>query len=435
MHEWRKLAHEAAELFPQADEMKRAAAEAHLDAVCESKWVLLGHDISFDPNLTKLSDAASVLHSIWDTIKTGEDKVDISLSNNLAMAYRILGRSEDAAGVLDEALAKAPDDIALIKLRAICHISLKQEENALKLLLKNRGTDPEAAVLTAELLLKQDPKKARDIVSEIDKPGIADEHRVPASLIRIESYVHEGKRDIALEHARILIANYPKAIEVIIEFSEILRDCGDSSAEKTLLQAKDLIDENSPFVDRFLVARELNHWGHHDEAVEILNGYVDFQRDTPALQLFLSSLKESDRRRQAYECIKDLPSEIAEKPWYLKVQVGVHIARGDYLSAEKALNKYLQFRPDDLSMRHIWVGLCFRRSDGPVKIRTFLEGNVEDLKGNAVDRIQIAILLEKFGFEERALRLGYQIFLESPDNPEIHFKYMPSCFKPTSGMI
>lgn len=428
--EWRKLAHEAAELFPEADELKRASAEAHLDAVCESKWVLLGHATSSEQNLKNLSDAASVLQSIWDTIKNGENKIDISLSNNLAMSYRILGRPEDVAKVLDEALVKAPDDIALIKLRAISHISLNQEEDALKLLLKKRGTDPEAAVLTAELLLNQDPEKARDVVSEIDKPEIDDEHRVPASLIRIESYLREGKRDIALEHARNLVADYPRTIQVIIAFSNILRECGDSSAEITLLKAKDLIDENTLFVDRFLVARELNHWGHHDEAVKILDGHVDFQRDTPALQLFLSSLKESDRRRQAYECIKKLPFEIAEKPWYLKIQAGVHIARGDYPSAEKALDKYLQLRPDDLSMRHIWIGLCYRRSEGLVKIRTFLEENVEDVKGNSADRMQIAMLLERFGFEERALQLGYRIFLENPENPEIHVKYVALLLQP-----
>ncbi|MBI4633825.1 MAG: hypothetical protein HY742_08030 [Deltaproteobacteria bacterium] len=423
MPEWRKLAHEAAELFPEADELKRASAEAHLDAVCKSKWVLLGHGISTDKDLKNLSDAASALQSIWDTIKIGEHKIDISLSNNLAMAYRILGRHEDAAKILDEALAKAPDDIALIKLRAMSYISLKEDEEALKLLLKKRGTDPEAAVLTAELLLNQDPEKARDVVSEIDKPGIDDEHRVPASLLRIESYLREGKRDVALEHARHLVAEYPKSIEVIIVFANILREGGDGSAEKTLLKARGLIDEDSPFVDRFLVARELHHWDHHDEAVEILDGHIDFFRDTPALQLFLSSLKASDRRLQAYECIKKLPSEIAEKPWYLKIQAGVHISRGAYPAAEKALDKYFQLRPDDLPMRHIWVGLCYRYSEGRAKIKTFLEGNVEDLKGSASNRMQIAMLLERFGFEERAFQLGYRIFIENPDKPEIHVKY------------
>jgi tetratricopeptide (TPR) repeat protein len=430
MPNWHKIAHEAAKLFPEANELKRASAEAYLDALSESKWILLGHSISAKQNLKNLSDAATVLQSLWDAIKTGENKIDISLPNNLALAYRILGKYEDGAKVIDEALSIAPYDIALIKLRAIFYISLHQEEDALKLLLKKRGTDPEAAILTAELLVKQDPKQTRDILSEIDKAGITDELRVPASLIRIDSYLQEGNHDIALEHTKSLVTNYPQRIDVIIASSNIQRERGDVDAEKTLLQAKHIINENSSFVDRFLVAKELHYSDYNDDAVEILDGHIDFQRDTPALKLFLSSLKGSNRRRQAYECITSLPSEIAEKPWYLKIQAGVHIDRGDYPSAEKALDKYLQLCPDDLSMRHIWVGICIRRLEGSAKIRAFLEGNVESLQGNVIDRMQLTILLARFGFEERALQLGYRIFLENPDNPEIHFKYMALLLQP-----
>ena len=428
--EWYILAHEAAKLFPEVDDLKRASAEVYLDSVFKSKWVLLGHDIESAESLKKLNDAVSVLQSIWDTVKTREDKVDISLPNNLAMSYRILGRREDAAKVADEALSKVPDDIALVKLRAITHISLKEDEDALKLLLKKRGTDPEAAVLTAELLLNQDPGKARDIVMEIDRPGIADEHRVVASLIRIESYIRQSKRDAALEHARSLFADHPKTIEVIISFANILHERNDDSAKDTLLMAKHLIDEDSPFVDRFLVARELHLQDRHDEAVEILDGRIDFNRDSPALRLFLSALRASGRRRQAYECIKKLPSDIAEKPWYLKIQAGVHIARGAYPAAEKSLDKYLQYRPDDLSIRHMWVGLCYRHFEGHAKIKTFLEGNIEDLKGSASDLMQIAMLLEKFGFQERAFKFGYRLLLENPDNPEIHARYAALLLRP-----
>ena len=44
--------------------------------------------------------------------------------------------------------------------------------------------------------------------------------------------------------------------------------------------------------------------------------------------------------------------------------------------------------------------------------------------------MQIAMLLERFGFEERAFRFGYRIFLENPENPEIHFKYMALLLQP-----
>ena len=436
MADWRKLAHEAVALFPETDELRRAAAESYLDAICESRWCLLGQGSASDNYLKNLNDAISVLQSIWETIKTREDKIDVGLATNLASAYRILDKNENAAKVLDEALAKVPDDIILIKLRAISHIALKQEDEALALLLKKRGTDPEAAILTAELLLSKDLKKVQDLLAEISKLEMNDEQGVLVSLLQIDAYLRDSKYDIALERARSLAADYPEKIEVIIALSNTLEKCGDSSAEETLLKARDLINENSPFVDRFLIAKELNHWEYYDEAVEILDGRVDFQRDTPALQLFLTALKQSNRRRKAYECIKSLPPALAENPWYLKMEAGVHIDRGDYPSAEKALDKYLKLRPEDISMRHIWIGLCYRRSEGTAKIRAFLEGNVESMKGDVIDRMQLAILLDKFGFEERALQFGYRIFLENPENPEIHCKYMALLLQPNkSGAI
>ena len=436
MADWRKLAHEAVALFPETTELRRAAAEAYLDTICESKWFLLGHGSASDNYFKKLNDAISILQSIWETIKTREDKIDVGLATNLASAYRILGKHENAAKVLDEALAKVPDDMILIKQRAISHIALKQEDEALALLLKKRGTDPEAAILTAELLLSKDLKKAQDLFAEISKLEMNDEQRVLVSLLQIDVYLRDSKHDTALERARSLAADYPEKIEVIIALSNTLEKCGDSSAEETLLKAMDLINENSPFVDRFLIAKELNHWEYYDEAVEILDGRVDFQRDTPALQLFFTALKQSNQRRKASECIKSLPPAFSENPWYLKMQAGVHIDRGDYPSAEKALDKYLKLRPEDISIRHIWIGLCYRRSEGTAKIRAFLEGNVESMKGDVIDRMQLAILLDKFGFEERALQFGYRIFLENPENPEIHCKYMALLLQPNkSGAI
>jgi tetratricopeptide (TPR) repeat protein len=430
MPEWHKMAHEAAALFPEADELKRAAAEANIDIVGESKWNLLGQGGIPDQYFKNLNDTVSILQTIWDKIKIDENKVDISLSNNLAMAYRILGNNEDAAKVIDEALAKAPDDTTLIKLRAILYIALKQKDDAIKLLLKKRGIDPECIILTAELLLDKDPEKARDLLSEIGKPIIADEHYVAASLISIESYHREGNIEKALAQAKSLAAEHPQKIEVIIVLSSIQRECGDVSADETLLHAKHLINENTRFVDRFFLARGLHNWGDHEEAVRILDGYVDLRRDTPALQLFLVALKDSDRRRQAYECINKLPADIIERPWYLKMKAGINIARGDYKSAEKDLDKYFLLCPDDLALRHVWIALCYRRKEGTAKIKTFLESAVEMLKGYPVDRMQLAIYLERFGFEERALELGYQILLENPENPEIHVKYIALLLQP-----
>lgn len=424
MREWQNLAIEAVKAFPEAEEIKRVSAEAILDIICESKEVMLGQAVKSEQYIKDLLASISMLQSIWDNIKTSENKIDSSLPHNLAVSYRIIGDYEKGEKVIDEALLKEPNDITLIKLKAILLLALKKEDDALPFLLEKRGADFDATILTAELLLYKNSEESRKLLSEINKLDLNEEQKILVSLLQVESYVRDGNNETAFEDVKKLVADYPKNIKVLIAYSNILEKRGDNSAKNILLQAKDLLNENSSFVDRFLIARDLYYWEEYNEALEILDDRVDYKRDTPALQLFLSILKESGRRQKAHECIKKIPSEILNKPFYLKIQAGIHIDRGDYPAAENALDKYLQLHPKDISMRHVWVGICIRRPEGSEKIRTFLEGNVENLKGSSHDRMQLAILLYKFDFEERALKFGYKIFLENPEDPEIHVKYI-----------
>lgn len=430
MGEWRNIALEAIKTFPEDRELKRAAAEANLDIVCQSKEVILGQVVSSEQDLKNLNDSIPVLQSIWDNVKTSENKFDASLPHNLAVAYRIFNKYEEGIKVIDEALLKVPDDIMLIKLKAVLHLALGQEDKALLLLDEKRGSDPDAAILTAELLLRKDLEKARNLLTDITKFELSEEQKILISLLQIDIYLRDDNNGKALEVAEKTAKDYPKNIQVIIVLSDILRKRDDGSAKKILLQAKDLINAESSFLDRFLLAQKLHDWQQYDEAEEILDGHIDFQRDSPALQLFLAILNENNRRKKAHDCIKQLPTSLAEKPFYLRMKAGIHITRGDYLSAEKALDKYLQLCPEDISLRHTWVSICFRRPEGEAKIKAFLEGDIEKLKGPAQDRMQFAILLDKFGFEERALQLGYRIFLENHENPEIHVKYMALLLRP-----
>jgi tetratricopeptide (TPR) repeat protein len=422
--EWRKAAREASLLFPDADELKRAAAEAHLDAVFGSSWALLGQGTSLRTELDEISKAAATLQTVWDLIKHNEVIIDASLPNNLAVAYRILDRKEDAARVLDEALAKIPDNILLVKVRAAVHVEMGRKEDALKLLTEQGSSDPQVSIMTAELVMGRDPEKAREILSDIDKPGIDDEIRVSSKIMWIESFIREGKLGVALEQAQKLSADHPGNIEILITLSDIQKQCEIDSADKTLLEAKGILNEDSSFHERFLVARELNRGDRYEDVVELLDGRVGLNRDTPALQLYLSALINGDRRNKAHEILRHLPADLASKPVYMKMQAALHTARRDFRSAEKALRKYLLLRPEDLTMRLRWAGLSMRLPGGDVGVRKFLEGNVEALEGEPADRMQLAMLLEKFNFDDRALRLGYETFLKHNDLPEIHVNYI-----------
>jgi len=429
--DWRRAALDAVSLFPDAEELKRAAAEANLDAILETRWFLLGEHSPVENALDKLKEAANILQSIWDNFKSSEiPLIETILPHNLAVAYRAFGSYESAARVLDEALERKPDAVDLVGLRAAIHLALNEEDKALKLLQDKGGRDSDSAVVKAELLLKRSPATAREALKDMDVPGIDEEHRLSASILVIESYLLENKRDCALEQASALVNAYPGKIEPLIALFRVQDHYGDSSADKTLTRARDLLESVASFHDRFVVAQALNKHERYDEVVEVLDDKVDYSRDTPALQLLLPAMVNSDRRKQAHEIIKTLPKDIADHPFYLRMQTAVHMIRGDYADSEQTIEHYLQNRPEDLSMRLKWIYLRMRRGGG-MEVRTFLEGNVEQLEGIPSERMHLAMLLEHFGFSQRSLRLGYEIFLKNRKNPQIHLQYMGLLLRPS----
>jgi len=422
--EWRKAAREAFSLFPDVDELRRAAAEADLDEIMESRWVLMGQCLPAGFDVEILRTAAINLKSLWDKNKTIEGSlVDTSLPHNLAVAYRALGNNESAGKSLDEALAKSSDALDLIRERAAVHLVFDEDGKALELLQENAGKDPDAAVMIAEQLLKKDPKAARKVLDDIDKTGSEESERLTASFLKAESYFKEKNPEVGLEQANILAKKYPERIEALVFLALCQNRCEDPSSDETLTRAMELLDETSSFYDRFITAKELEKRQRYDDVVDVLDGWVDLTRDTPALRMLLPAMINSDRRQQLHNAVKNLPKDIAGIPFYLRVQAATHMIRGDYPAAEKIIDQYFKLSPPNLFMRLKWLDILSRRR-AETDIKTFLEGNVEELEGDPLDRMYLARWLQRFGFEERSLKLGYEVLLNNQKSPEIHLQYM-----------
>ncbi|MCX5822581.1 MAG: hypothetical protein NTY86_03520 [Deltaproteobacteria bacterium] len=422
---WRRAAQDAFSLFPNVDELKRAAAEAYLDEVLQARWFLLGERTTVENGLDKIRTAAVLLESIWEKLKKCDIVfIDTNLPNNLAIAYRAIGDLESAARVLDEALEKAPEAIDLIRVRTAVYLALDEDnEKILKFLQNKSKKDPETAVMAAELLLKNNPEAAREVLDSAEMNSPSEDDRITISLLRIESLLRENLQDKALEQARALVELFPKNIETLVALSHFQNLCGDVSANKTLSKAIELLGNASSFHDRFQIAKELDRQARYDNVVETLAAFVDYTRDTPALRLLLPAMINSDRRHQVHEAVKNLLPEVAEKPFYLRIQSVVQMNRGDYAAAANIIEQYLKIIPNDLSMSLRWIDARIRCGEEE-DICLFLGGNVEKLEGNPVDQMLLAIWLDHFGFEERALRLGYVTFLNNRNQPQVHLRYM-----------
>lgn len=427
--QWRDAAREAFSLFADSKEVKRFAAEAVLDAVSQARWFLLGEYTSYEGGMEELRHAAQTLQSAWDSFKSSEVPLDdVSLPHNLALAWRALGEYEFAAEVLDEVIERKKDSVESITMRATVHLALDQEDEALRLLQQRGLEDKTAMILEAEILMNRNPGLARQVLTNI-KSRDDEDFAVSRSVLVVQSYLRENRNDEARSAIETLLKAHPGRTEVLLALFRLQHRTYDQEADETLTLIKAQLKPDTPFHDRFLVSEALNARGSYDEAVEVLDGKVDYSRDTPALQLFLTSLVNSDRRKQAHEVVKALPRAVKELPFYLRIQVAVHMARGDFICAEEAARHYLLLRPEELSMRLKWANILLR-SGRDEEVRSFLEGSVERLDGSPSERMNLAILLGHFDFEERALRLGYEVFLRNRRDPNIHLQYVALLLRP-----
>jgi tetratricopeptide (TPR) repeat protein len=429
MKEWRTAAMDAVNLFPDRGELKRFAAEAQLAVILEAKWFLLGESSPHQDGIENLRESAETLQSIWDSTKHTESPLlDTALPHNIAIAWRALGKYDRAATVLDEAIEKKPDTADFVTLRAAVHIVMNEDDEALKLLQQKGGEDNTALIMTAEALLKKDPASARKALSKV-RATDDEELQVSCSVLTVETYLTEKRTEDARTELDALIKKYPEKVEPVIALFRLKENGDEASADETLTRAKNLLKPEAAFHDRFIVADALGRKGRYDEVVEVLDGKVDYFRDTPALQIFLLSLINSDRRKQAHEVLKALPDAVSNLPFYLRMKTILHVIRGDYKGAEQAVASYVGLCPEDLAMRLRWIDLLLRtnRQD---EVKLFLEGQVESLKGNASDRMHLALFLEYFGFADRALKLAYEVFLKNRKDPQVHLQYVGLLLNP-----
>lgn len=268
--QWHNVARESLLLFPESDDLKRAAAEAELDLTVSCAGYLLGEQHPEATNSNRFVDAAAVLQEAWDKLKASEHAIeDNALPQNLAQAYRFQGMNEEAARVIDEALNELPATSDLVKLRAVLFLSAGDEENA-RTILSNGWDDPEIALLASELELQRDPDRARKALQEISERWIGTQHARAANLIYIESYVENDQLDEALRVADDLTKQHPKDVEILCVVARIQHLKEQEVANETITNTKSILTKNSNFIDRFFVAEMLKRLDRFDEVVEVL---------------------------------------------------------------------------------------------------------------------------------------------------------------------
>lgn len=438
--QWLQVAREAGERHQENEQIIRFVAEAELESALTTKGLLAGEKSVYPVDYQALSRAAMSLQTLWNKQYNSElPGIDSSLPYNLTQAYRTIGDSASAKAVIVQALDKMPDALDLIKLRAGFYFEEGQPQETL-LLLKKNSTDPECVLIAAQILAETDPVSALTMLENFKDTADGDpHHRLLVGQLRIDCFLthptfsSEEKITRAKEESDALCEQYPERPLALLIRSQVLEAAGENIAVKKALDtAKSLLKKDSSFYDRIMLAKRFEVLGSYADVVDILNGYVDASHDSPALRMLFFALINADQRAQASGLLSSLPAQVAEQAVFLRGAASLHLRRGDYPAAEIAIDKLLKINPSDLSTHLSRVNIWLRNRDDDA-VKAFLTTEVEKLEGKPEERMRLAHLLERFGFYERALKLGYKIHLQNARNPEVQLAYIGLLLRPEAA--
>ena len=437
---WVASAKIAVHRYPEDEQLVLFAAEAELEIALSTRELLSGQKPVNSLDLGALRNASEVLQKSWDKQCNSElSDLDTSLPFNLTQLYRIIDEVELAKTVTLQAIEKIPNAPEIIKLCASFYLKEHRTEDAVALLEK-ASDDPDAILMLAEVRASKDPVAALETLERIEQVTVLEAHHsISVGWLRIESWLthpelsNEDRLKEANKVYDVLRKEYKKSPLVALIHSQIL-EAADEVVEliKAVENAKYLLKDDSPFYERYMVARRFEVLESYSDAVDVLDGYVDYSHDSPPLHTLFLSLIYSDRRVQAYELLSAIPKDVAEQSTYLVAAINLHFRRGDHAAAESVINKYLKLQPNSLHTHLNRVDIWLRHRNDKA-VRQFLTTHVENLEGTPEDFMRLAHLLNRFALQERALKLGYKIHIENPRNPQIQLAYIGILLKPSSS--
>ncbi len=374
-----------------------------------------------------LNTAAEVLSEIWDDVKDTETAAQhLEIVINLTTAERLRGNFEKALEVVDGALRLSPDSFELKRQKAVICLETDDPCGACEVL----ATVPEEKSLGVSLLFADalaQAGKSKEALSQLERylrEGDDEKQLTVAAGSRLRLVkIAEGSK-AAIEAVEDAVANQPEAIFVRVNAATVLQECGDEDAARKQVQAaKKLIDSDTEYGEKLLIADAAFHLEDYEEAIVLYRELVKTYGNSQPLRRLLICLFESDKRKEVLDLLKKIPRAVRELRFFKRMAAGIYVRIGDFDAARKEIDAYLALEPDDLNVRFNWIDILLRQGEREA-VETFLS-KVTDYPDAAPEyRIYLAQLLDYFGHPDKALDLGYRVLKENPRNAKVHLGYM-----------
>lgn len=421
--EWRKWAIKALKADSEHEEVRIEAAEALLSPAFENRATAIGG--RWPEGLrTDVQQSIELLEGIWAAAKASETPdARIASASNLANAYRHLNDIASARRVTDEALRVSPSDSGLLKISGALRFQERDFEGSVRDLERAEQTGDVVLMRAYALRLSARAQDALVLLSDDELGRLDPEFRRPARILRVEIAAEAVSADDALGEARQLLADNPENIEYHILLADLLVDHSNrDEAISTIESAVRLITKDTSLHERYLLAGLLRGIDRPEEAAGLLTGHIDETHNAEPLRLLITCLLESDQRQRVRQILDGLSDVVLTLPFYLRAKASLLSRTGRLSEARAVLDEYLRICSDDLNIRLSWLALQMQLGEDNA-VRKFLSGTLSFPNARADDRIQLAHILDYYGYGSTALSYAYETFRKGLGDARVHLGY------------
>ncbi len=422
--EWRDAARAARENYPDERYAVQFAAEAELDEILNDE-VLQRTKLYKPGERERLKAAAADLQALFERSLIVEDNFgpeESAVCGNLVVA---LFESDDLQAALDVAkagLARNQNDPDLLKRAAVVAIEIG-DDAAARQSIDAMEPSPDRTILAFSYYSDQGDWKAivelardQDNIPDIERPLIETVARIAACKLEGGDVLAKSLPDIAAT-----ASVDPRSNIVIADFARM--EGLDDIAETAFLAARDAIHPDSHIAARTMVAVHAGRRGAWAIAADLLNGYVNEDRDSPLLRrLAAAFVNDLPIKQRAIDFFDRLPHSIREDAYYLHAEGVMSVNRGALAQAEALLRRAVAADPD-LS-NYLALFSVLRRRNKAKEIRPIIDGiNLDTLVGTPGDKMFLAQQMRACGLRSEAIALAYDVLINAPNDPDAALRY------------
>ena len=364
----------------------------------------------------------------WNEVRdrSGHVRADaISVPINLMAAYRLMGESEEAIRIGNEALTRFPGEVEIREHVALAMAESGQTDEALDL-ISGFPSSPQVTVVRYngaianedwfEILnlttgcLEALPKTERPLALAI------------AVVARVEVAAIADRRSILVGEQE----NFAGHTRASVTLAECARRHSFDDLAKHYFQAAvvALRQGENAFPDRRAVAYEAMAQNNPGSAADALIGQVDLDHDSSELRLLAHALVgDYPIRQRAVRFFNDISSEVRSLPAFQILEGALRASTG---LPDDAIQPFAAALEQDPSMENLmYLVNAHMRAGNADAIASLLQADAVDiLPGSASSRMDLCGALVDLGYSARALDLAYTTLVENLEEATVVRRFL-----------